>query len=696
MSPEQATGDQALGPPSDVYALGCVLYEMLLGEPPHVGRSAQAVLGKIITSVPTPPAKGRPSVPAHVDAAVRRALEKVPADRFASAHDFAVALDDPTFRHGDHDVVVAARSSMAWKRATLVLGASLAVSLVALGAVWSAARAPRAQPVVRSAFNLPPGDELSDRNGFAPPLAVSPDGLHVVYVGRREGVDQLFERPVGSEDPRPLAGTEGANGPFFSPDGQWVGFFADGALKKVPLSGGLPISICPAPAPHGAVWAETDTVYFSMHASSIWKVSAQGGTPEIVTTHDSIGGIIDDVQPEVLPGGRVILFTRNTNQPTTSWVAVRDLDTGEQHDLVNGWTPRYVPTGHIVYSRGGSLWAVGFDADRLETVGQPNEILDGLWTTLDGADPFAVSPSGMLVFARQPGAAASEVVRVDSTGAPSTLFSAADVVMPRVSPDGGRVAAWIQGNLWVVDLARLTRTRLTHDELTGGTTPYAWTPDSRFLTFFNSARGGIDRVVADGSSGPAPLLQTSPTRFPTSWSSDGRALALYGVSPETQRDLWTWDVGMPEPTPFLVTPFQERMPRFSPDGQWLAYVSDESGRDEVYLRPYPGPEGKVTISVDGGTEPAWSADGRRLFYRSGPRLVVVDLAAQPGLSVGAPRLLFENDRYVLDLSPARAVSNYDVLPDGLGFVMILRGGSPTRIEVVQNWHQELTALIPVG
>jgi len=278
-----------------VRGLGCVRYGMLMGQPRHVGRSARAVLRKTITAGPAPPAEGRPSVPRNVDAAVRRALAKVPADRFASAHDFAVALGDPTFRHGDREPAAAARSSTAWKHAAIALGAVLAVSLLALSSLWFAGRAPRTQPVVRSAFNLPAGDELSDRNSFAPPLAVSPDGLHVVYVGRREGVDQLFERPVGSDDARPLGGTEGANSPFFSPDGQWIGFFADGLLKKVPLAGGLPVTLCPAVVPHGGVWAETDTIYFSLHASSIWKVSAQGGTPELVTTHESNAGIVDDV-----------------------------------------------------------------------------------------------------------------------------------------------------------------------------------------------------------------------------------------------------------------------------------------------------------------------------------------------------------------------------------------------------------------
>ena len=285
MSLEQATGGEHVGPPTDTYALGCVLYKMLIGEPSYTGSTAQAILGKIITGSPDPVAQQRGSVPANVDAAIRRALEKVPADRFTAARDFAKALSDPGFRHGDQAAAGGGASAGPWKGLSMALGALALASTIVLAWVLVSGDSALPQPITRSTFRLPDGDRLSSGDRDSTSLALSPDGRELVYIGRRDGVDQLYHRSFDRDEARPLPGTEGATGPFFSPDGQWVGFFSGGALRKVLLAGGLLLFVSDLMNnPHGATWGPDDTIFLGFHHSSIWRVAATGGTPEPVTT----------------------------------------------------------------------------------------------------------------------------------------------------------------------------------------------------------------------------------------------------------------------------------------------------------------------------------------------------------------------------------------------------------------------------
>ena len=689
MSPEQATGDVHVGPATDIYALGCVLYEMLVGEPPYAGSTPQAILGKIIAGELASATKQRSSVPANVDAAIRKALEKVPADRFRGAQEFARALADHGFRLGEEAAAGAAASTGPWNRLSATLAALAVASTVAFGWVLLAGDAPPPEPVTRSRFALPESDWLSESDLNAPALDVSPDGRDVVYIGRRGVVDMLYHRPFGRDEARPLPGTEGALSPFFSPDGRWVGFFADGALRKVLLTGGIPVVVCEVVQMHGAVWGPDDIIYFGKHASPISSVSAEGGTAEPVTTLDTSGGVVDHKAPEVLPGGRAVLFTRNTNLDASTWIAIRVLDTGEQRDLVLGHTPRYAPTGHLVFAREGAPWAVRFDLDRLDIVGEPISILEDLWETVGGRH-FAFAANGALVYASRPSAADPRLVRVDLEGRATDLLPAGDFWLPRVSPDGTRVAVGIGPDIWAIELDRLTRARVTVGQ-TQRLFPYIWMPDSDQLTFASPAGNAIYSVAADRSAEPTLIMTGEHPQWPTSWSPDGETLAFYLNDPETFRDLWVVSANDATPDPFLVSEFQERAGRVSPDGRWIAYVSDESGRDDVYLQRWRVSGGKVTISVDGGTEPVWSPGGDQLFYRSGSAMMAVEVAARPTMSVGTPRALFADNRYNRNQN---GNANYDVLPDGQGFVMILGGGAPTELEVVLNWFEELKDRVP--
>ena len=687
MSPEQATGDQPVGASTDTYALGSVLYEMLVGEPPYPGTTAQAVLGKIIAGKPVSATEQRPSIPANVDAAVRKALEKLPADRFTSAQDFVRALGDEHFRYGEVAVAEVAAAVGPWKR--LAVGFAVLAGLFGLGFGWSLLRPEPPQPVTRLAVTVPIDVFLGGPRG----LAVSPDGRTVAFADGRTG--QLYQRDLRGLDPVPIPGTENAWYPFFSPDGEWLAYFdqQEDVLRKTRLDGSQAQTITPVlRSPRSAGWGSDGTIVLAAgELDGLWRVRDTGGELEQIANTEGA----QLVWLDLLPNGRAVLASLDDGEG--GQVVAVSLETGERTVLFAGTTPRYVSSGYVVFWREDALWAVRFDPERLTTTGPATPIVEGVPAQSDRLGEFAVG-GDVLFHGEGEGLLQSlTLVWVDRDGREQPLgLESQRYFFPRLSPDGGRLAVAVGGSsdtdLWVFDLDRGSRSRITF----GGDNRYfpTWTPAGDRLAFSDGPFGTntVHLAAADGSGQTDTLLEREGVQYPTSWSRDGSVLAYHETNPETRRDLWVLPVGG-DPEPFLSTPFGEKAPVFSPDGRWLAYVSDESGQDEVYVLPYPGPGPEFTVSTAGGREPVWSPNGSELFYRTEDQFMVVEVELGEAFRGGTPRPLFA-DTY-MRVNVATGVPNYDVTPDGQRFVMVRIGGSDAyTAAVVLNFSEQLRQALP--
>ncbi len=674
------------------------------------------MLGKIIAGKPVSATEQRPSIPANVDAAVRKALEKLPADRFSSAQDFVRALGDDHFRHGELATAGASASVGPWKQLT-VAGWSLA-AVATLLAGWALLRPAPAPPgMVR--FTITPTENAPLHvDGPSHDLAISRDGSLVVYQSGTQPADyQLYLRPLDQLESAPLRGTEGAAAPFFSPDGEWVGFTRGQALMKVSVFGGPPITLAEPPSRSGFSWGADDWIVFGSD-TGLLRVSGGGGEPEALTTLDLDRNEDFHDYPHVVDGRDLVVFVIWVG--TELELAVLDLDTGEVTRLgIPGTSPRYVSTGHIVYAaRDGSVRAVPFDADALEVTDSPVPLVEGVGIKGTAAANFDVSDDGRLVYALGStaggGAPPTNLVLVEQDGTRSVMAELMDRAMsPRFSPDGLRVAyattttlgTGPEADLWVLDLGRGSRTRVTF----GGNNRFypIWMPDGTRLIHADSPanQNRLLSTPADGSGGSDTLLALGDRRFPTSWSADGRTLSYYvgpAGTPTDSRDLWMLHVDGDTRTeePFVETPFMERGGIFSPNGRWLAYVSDKSGQNDVYARPFPGPGVEITISVEGGYEPVWAPSGSELYYRHEAELVVVSIEETgSSLAVGTPRHVLD-DRFMRDTGGAAGgVANYDIAPDGESFVMVEDASTAgaamlsPKLYVVTNWFEELRARV---
>ncbi len=699
MSPEQAKG-KAVDRRADIWAFGCVLYEMLTGKQAFQGESVTDTLAAVIRAEPD-----WSQLPAALSVRVRillhRCLQKDPKQRLRDIGDARIALDEVLSGTPDPSLAGAAGiSALLWRRTLIIgLGGGLVAAVTGL-AVWNL-KPTLPQPVTRTVINLPPDQQLAGM-GYGPALAISPDGTQLAYVATQAGTQQIYLRALDSAEAKPMPGTEGGSEPFFSPDSQWLGFFAGGKVKKISVGGGAAQNLGDAVVPLGGSWGSHRMIAFVPGLTSgLEQVSEEGGVPQPLARLEKVE--ISHAWPEFLPDGKAVLFDV-TSATVRSQVVVQSTATGERHIVIQaGAQPHYARSGHLVYAQGGNLMAAPFDPRRLEVTGAGVPVVgDVLPTTLTGAAQYSFSATGSLVYASGGSQTTQRrLVWVSRTGAEQPLAAPArNYVYPRLSPDGQQVAVTIaeheQGlQVWLYSLSRDLLTKLTLQGYANAIS--SWTPDGKRIAFMSNNVGpqNVFWQMADGSGSVERLTTSEYVQIPGSWSPDGRLLAFVEENPTTGYDIWVLRTSDREVQPFLRTPFNETAPEFSPDGRWLAYVSDESGRFEIYVQPYPGPGGKWQISTDGGTEPVWNRNGRELFYRSGEKMMAVDIATQPSFVAGKPRMLFER-QYV---PTAGTFPFYDVSPDGQRFLMIKpveQAQAATQINVVLNWFEELKRLVPPG
>jgi serine/threonine-protein kinase len=693
MSPEQARG-KAVDKRADVWAFGCIIYEMITGRQAFPnGETVSDTLAGILAREPDWPALPA-TIPLKLRMLLERCLRKDARHRLHDIADARIELEEA--RHEAPIIPANDGKAIPSRRREYVLGVVALLLLITLGAVTYLLRiSPAATPSVRFAFTVPKGERFGDGAG----LALSPDGSRLVYQAFNErGVSGLYVRAVDSFESQPLAGGERGTLPFLSPDGQWVGFFADRKLKKIPVAGGAPIEICDAPNPRGGSWGTDGTIIFTPNfPSGLSRVSANGGSVTPVTT---LANQLDRHNwPEVLPGARAVVFSQTV---TGNWdegnIVALSLDTGERRVLVHGGThARYTPAGYLIFARAGNLMAIPFDPSRLGVTGGALRIVEGVQNTVvTGSAQFSISKSGALAYV--PGTLNQDLrtlVWVDRKGIARSVGThpAQSYSSVHLSPDGSRIVVSVgvvgnQTDVWVYDIARTILTRLTSDF--DNVFPI-WTTDGKRVIYWRRRQAGsIFWRAADGSGNEERVYEhnrqnTTATGL-GSWSPDGRVLVFTIGDPVKGSDIWSLSLdGDRKPKPVIQTQFTEGQSALSPDGRWLAYTSNSSGRNEVYVQPFPDLAAKWQISAEGGNEPKWAPNGRELFYRIGDKMMLVDVRTQPNFQPQPARILFEGI-YVA------GTGSYVVAPDGQHFLMIKQDQSSTFLteaRVVLGWAEEL-------
>jgi serine/threonine-protein kinase len=711
MAPEQLEGQEA-DARADVFAFGAVLYEMLTGCKAFEGGSAAAVMAAVLNTEP-PFAAIQPLVPRSLERVIRKCLAKDPDQRWQTARDLADELR------------WIAEDALRPEIPQGLAGGDTASTLPAVGARPIRLGQVAALVAIASSFAGWAGWGLSSSHESSAPMAVtrfalqtsaavignfdiSPDGNVLVYAGRPAGANssRLFTRRLDQFGDLPVAGTEGADGPFFSPDGRWVAFFSERRLLKVSLNSmAAPVLLCDGidrwlP---GATWLADGTIVFPRPYHGLQRVSAEGGEPTAVTSLSQKPPEFDHHSPSPLPGGRALLFTVHESDGRFN-IAVQTLTSGERKVVVqSAYDARYVPSGHVVFARNSAILAVPFDLQRLAVTGPPVTLVENVEDfAVDGYGGYRLSATGTLVFPPATPQSGRTLAWVDRTGTETLLPIAPHAVSsPRVSPDGRRLAFAIadggRRDIWTYDTTTEALARVTRH---GDNRTPAWTRDGQRL-IYTSMRGDEGQLFsqpADGSGAPERLVSGGILLAPGTWSADGRAFVYVdgNTGPAgTQMFVLTTD-GERKPQPLLHGPAQDRQPSLSPDGRWLAFASasaDTPG-SEIYVAAFPSAGSRQQVSVEGGREPMWSRDGRELVYRSGRRMFAVPVDTTRGFSAGKPRVLFEG-RYVVGTWDVAGL-DYDLAPDGR-FLMLKPGAdeqAPPRLNVVLNWVDELKRRVP--
>ncbi len=703
MSPEQARG-KPLDRRTDVWSFGCLLYEMLTGKISFGGDTVSDTIAQILEREPDWQALPE-KTPQGVRQVLRRCLQKDPQRRMRDIADARLEIEEVLASPLSGALAAApsaAGSRPAWRR-NAVLWVSMIVAAAGVGfGAWVLAHTPPSphSPLMRFSVPLPHNEQLGGLD--FPSVALSPAGTDLVYVANRGSMSRLFLHPMDALRDAPISGTERALDPFFSPDGLWIGFFADGNLMKISMTGGVPTVLCPAPSGFGAVWGSDNMITFApTGGSGLMQVSAAGGAPREVTRLNTEKGEFSHRWPDLLPDGKTLIFAASAGG---SWddaqIVAQSLKTGERRLLVNGGTfPHYLPPGYLAYVRGGSLMAAPFDVAR-QKVGTPIPILSRVRESIEGAAQFSFSPLGHMVYVAGglPGGEHTLVWEdrnkvVEPLAAPAGNYSE-----PRLSPDGRRLAVTItrnSDNIWIYDIPTGSFTQLTFE---GNNSMPVWMLDGSRVGFASNRAGAVNLFwkQADGSGTDERLTTSEQPQAPCSWSSKIRNLVYVEQSPTTGLDIWSLSInGEFKSRAILQSPSNETGPALSPDGHWLAYVSDESGRNEVYVIPFTsvsGAQARRQVSTDGGTEPLWNPEGNEIFYRAGDRMMVSRVSVAANFQAGPPQVLFEG-AYDTGRESRPA---YDTA-HGRRFLMVRTNDSdsvPTGFDIVLNWYEDLKRRFP--
>ena len=728
MAPEQLEGKEA-DARTDLWALGAMLYEMVTGKRAFEGESQVSLIGNIMNAEPASLATAQPLTPPALERVVRKCLAKRPDDRWDGAHDVADELRWISQSSGPDAPPDARPRRRPGLWMSLVGVGTLAGAMIGATVMWMLRPTSAGLPLARLSVDVRPAAELNSGGtssfwiptpgGSRTALTWTPDGQALAFVGRRSGVQQLYVRRLEAAEASPLAGTEGAEVPAVSPDGQWIAFWANGAIRKVPTAGGPVMSLMSGLTrpPWGQVWDTRGSLFFGRDDGRIWRISADGTSSSVTTLGE---GQLAHTLPWPLPGGRALLYT--VRKRSWSWgdeqIVAQSLSTGARKVVVkDGADARYLPTGHVLFLRRGVLYGVPFDAERLEVRGAEVAVLDSVAQALTasnafditGAGQLAIAATGTLAWVASPTVSFADaaLVTVDRRGKVSPLPSPVRSYGPsvRLSPDGRCLVVVIrsltEAGVWNYDLSRGSLTLLAGS---GEAVWPIWSRDGRRLLFdwLTEGRRALAALPADGTEALRVLVPGSWLNA-SSVTPDGRQVAAVH-EPDTDILSVAVENGQIPVQPLVQTPHYEGWAEFSPDGHWLAYASEASGRREVYVRRYPGPGPAAQVSIDGGQSPAWHPGGRELFFVS-PRnaenrwaMMAVDVDAGSARGLGRPKPLFEFDAVNLKLvcAPVRC---YDVARDGQGFFAVEQRPAPplppvTHVGLVQNWFKELKAKVP--
>jgi len=714
MSPEQARG-KPVDKRTDIWAFGCCLYEALTGDLPFQGETISDTLAKVLERNPDWELLPK-DMPWRVRDLLESCLEKDARYRLRDIGDAWAALQRLITESGRvkavaGEVATSPRRSYAVAASIVLCGLIISASLIFALREDLSPTETEPKLVRRLSINLPATHPVSpddpSRTGFVP-LTLSPDGTVLVYVADLGGSTQLVKRPMNQLEGQPIPGTEGASNPFFSPDGQWIGFFADNRLKKMSVRGGAAITLCNAPSPPlGASWGDDGFIVFSSDLIPpivLHRVSAAGGTVEDITSVDTETANVAHIAPIVLPRGKGVLFTAASGTTADTMQAML-LPPGEgalkllvQEALAGG----YLPTRHLLYATTSGLMLVPFDIETLEMGGM------AFPAPIEDISAVALSQQGTLAYLRKPKPTVPlgerRLIWVDREGKEEVLAAPPrPYKFPRISPDGERIALTLgepSEDIWLYDLARGVLSRFT---LNPGYDAFpAWTPDGRRIVFSSTREDSVEDLFwqeVDGVGAAERLLESPGEQPPFSLSRDGKVILFYD-SPKRGMGILSLE-GEPTARTLLEGPFTQSDGDISPDGRWLAYNSDESGEHEIFVQAFPELGKKVQISTDGGRWPLWAPDGTQLYYRNGGKMMAVSVETEPSFKPGIPEVLFEGS-YFIPLNKGR---NYDISPDGERFLMIegkaAKNGerademsSRREVIVVENWFEEIKRLAP--
>jgi Tol biopolymer transport system component len=685
MAPEQLEGKDA-DARSDIFSFGAVIYEMATARKAFEGKSHAALISAILKDEPPPVSTIAPMTPPALDRVVKTCLAKDPEDRFQTAHDIKLQLQ--WIAEGGSQVGLPApvahrrksRERLAW-----ALAAAAAVAAAAL-AVGFVKRAPARSKLVRFEIANPEGITTID----AP--RISPDGRYLAFNATdSSGKSRIWVRPLNALVAQPLAGTEDTTRPFWSPDSRFLGFFAEGKLKKIEVTGGPAQKICDAPGGADGSWSSEGVILFDGTGNQpIHRVSAAGGTPVPAAKPEASRKEGQVGWPEFLPDGRHFLYMAIGQKAEDSAYRIGTLDSTESTLLASAQTlVTYAPPGYLLFVRDRTLVAQRFDAKALKTKGEPTPLAEHVGTDNVGLALFSVSRDGTLAY--RTGERGDRFVWVDRSGKEGeTVGDPGDSHSPAFSPGGDRLAFDLadprsaRTDIWIRDLKRGVSSRFTFGS--GGAFRPLWSPDGRRMLF--TVGDDLFEKAVEGQGEEKLLLKSDEVKLVCDWSRDGRTIAFQSLGKETNWDIWVMPMsGDPKPVPFLKTQFAELNAAFSPDGRFLAYQSNESGRVEIYVQSFPGPGGKWQVSTSGGREPQWRADGRELYYRAlDQKVIAVDVQIGSGIMAGTPHALFQG-RFDTGLARTRFLAT----ADGKRFLTVAPLGreSMTPTTVVLNWHAEL-------